>query len=56
MVASVGLNSVNGGGAIVVLDDVNNQTDPTLTLAFGPSALTSTTVLLAVDLSNSTAL
>ena len=56
MVASVGLNSTNGGGAIVVLDDVNNQTDPTLTLAFGPGALTSTTVLLAVDLSNSTAL
>ena len=56
MASSIGINSTNGGGVAVVLDNVNDQTTPSVTIQIGAGPLTSMSVLLALDLSNSTAL
>lgn len=42
--------------AVVWVDDVNNQTSPSLTVQFGSGDVTTNTLLLAVTLANSTAL
>lgn len=44
------------GGVGVDVDLVNDQNDPHLVLQFGNSTPASTTLLLSVDLANSTAL
>lgn len=48
--------SLSVGGIGVTVDSVNDQNDPHLVLQFGNSNPASTTLLLSLDLANSTAL